>query len=220
MDLDGIKLSELPITQQPPIDGTLVISSATEGSKRINLAAFIQYLKENGDFNKFLNGLEDVVINSPVEGQVLGYDEHFEKWTNIAGGGGGGSSDVEVLSDLSDIKIVSLANGQILKYNILTHKWENTNDTIENLTNVDCVDIEDGQVLIYDATNNKWVNGTVQGGGGGSSTAIIYLTNFDQLPGHGSQTAANAFYSVAIEGLTDMNINDNSGGGGGGVLYA
>lgn len=214
MDLDGIKLSELPITQQPPIDGTLVISSATEGSKRIDLAAFIQYLKANGDFNKFLNGLEDVVINSPVEGQVLGYDEHFEKWTNIAGGGGGGSSDVEALSDLSDIKLVNLTSGQVLKYNVLTHKWENTNDTIENLMNVDCVDIEDGQVLIYDAANSKWVNGTVQGGGGGgSSTAIVYLTSFDQLPDHSSQTVANAFYSVAIEGLVDMYIDNDSGGG-------
>jgi len=128
MDLDGIKLSELPITQQPPIDGTLVISSATEGSKRINLAAFIQYLKDNGDFNKFLNGLEDVVINSPVEKQVLGYDEHFGKWTNIAGG-----NDEINVSDLSDVEFTLLKNGQYLKYDINLQKWINVDGPADGI---------------------------------------------------------------------------------------
>lgn len=174
MDLDGIKLSELPITQQPPIDGTLVISSATEGSKRINLAAFIQYLKENGDFNKFLNGLEDVVINSPVERQVLGYDEHFGKWTNIAGG----NEEIN-LSDLSDIEVTLLKDGQYLKYDNTSHKWINVDgpaDGIIYLNSLDELPTKNNTEVknaLYCVTSRKLIpiDGDIVSGGGDYNNA-------------------------------------------------
>ena len=39
-----------------------------------------------------LNGLSDVNVSSPTNGQVLSYNSTTEKWENKAGGGGGSSA--------------------------------------------------------------------------------------------------------------------------------
>lgn len=71
--------------------------------------------------NTNLDGLTDVAITSPTNGQVLKYNG--TSWINGAetGGGGGGSLGV-----LSDVAITTPTTGQVLKYNGVS--WVNDTD--------------------------------------------------------------------------------------------
>lgn len=65
-----------------------------------------------------LDELDDVVITSPQNNQVLKYNSTSQKWENGTGGG------VSVLDDLTDVVISSPASGQVLRHN--GTNWVNT----------------------------------------------------------------------------------------------
>ena len=103
MDIDGKRLSELPLTYRFADDGTIIMSSATEGSKRIDLATFIELISGGGASSADLANLGDVVINSPADKQILQYDAQFGKWTNRTQEAGN-----QTLNELSDVNITQV----------------------------------------------------------------------------------------------------------------
>lgn len=183
------KLSELPLTQQIANDGTIVLSSASEGSKRIDFETFLQLIGGSAS-TPALDDLNNVVINNPVDRQVLGYDAHFDKWTNIPmeGGGGGGST---TLSGLQDVSLKNPTNNQVLKYNSSTRKWENKaesggggggGDGIILSDTFPMLEKDEVKVLAYTGTidmptwdeNHIYIdyNNRSNSGGGGSGEAV------------------------------------------------
>lgn len=79
-----------------------------------------------------LDELDDVVITSPVDGQVLSFDNATSRWKNTTGGGGGAT----VLNDLTDVTITTPANKQYLRYNSSTLDWENVQADHADLANI------------------------------------------------------------------------------------
>lgn len=75
-----------------------------------------------------LANMSDVDIDTPTDGQVLGYNGTTQKWENKAQAGG-------ALSNLTDVALTTPANGNILRYNSTSQKWENyAGDTILTAT--------------------------------------------------------------------------------------
>ena len=176
------KLSELPLTRQFAGDGTILISSANDGTKRIDLETFLDLIA-GGITTEELSELTDVVINNPTDGQVLKYDEHFGKWTNGTGGGGG-TSDVEYLDDLRNVRIndATLQDGQFLKYDAATNKWINGAggggggaSALSDLTDVNIDNVANNEGLFYDNASHKWIN----------KETINSYENFSELPNWG-----------------------------------
>jgi hypothetical protein len=66
-----------------------------------------------------LNGLSDVTLTSPANGQALIYNSGTSQWTNQVLPGG-------ALSTLTDVSIVTPLDNQVLKYNTASSKWLNS----------------------------------------------------------------------------------------------
>ncbi|MGR3310669.1 MAG: hypothetical protein ACUZ77_07825 [Candidatus Brocadiales bacterium] len=79
-----------------------------------------------------LDELDDVDITSPVDGQVLAFDNATSRWKNTTGGGGGAT----VLNDLTDVTITTPTNKQYLRYNSATLDWENVQADHADLANI------------------------------------------------------------------------------------
>lgn len=112
---------------------------------------------DSSTFTPSLEGLTDVSIDSPEEGQALVYDVESGEWVN------GLVSTVGVLDDLTDVDIDNVTGGQVLKYDQQLEKWINANDAsgvdaLSELTDVTITELSGGQVLKYDQTLEKWVN--------------------------------------------------------------
>ncbi len=100
-----------------------------------------------------LDGLSDVNLGTPTDGQVLKYDATSGKWVN----GTGGVVDVS-MSDLDDVDLTSLADGDILVYVASTQKWTRSNalsnkvDKETGKSLIDLTTVVDG--ASYDSTNH------------------------------------------------------------------
>lgn len=119
-----------------------------------------------------LQNLQDVVLNSPTEGQALIYDATNEVWKNGNGGGSGSST----LSGLTDVNIESPISGEALIYDFLNQEWINGQAGVTNLNGLTDVVIttpRNNQVLKYDSVSSKWINAT--GGGGGGLLPHLYI---------------------------------------------
>ena len=113
-----------------------------------------------------LQNLQDVVLNSPTEGQALIYDATNEVWKNGNGGGSGSST----LSGLTDVNLESPVNGETLIYDSLNQEWINGQagaTNLNGLTDVVLTTPSNNQVLKYDSVNHVWKNANESGGGGG-----------------------------------------------------
>ena len=101
-----------------------------------------------------LDDLNDVVITTPTNNQVLTYNG--TNWVNSASG------VITNLDGLSDVVITTPTNTQVLQYN--GTNWINTNvpslsNTLDDLTDVIVTTPSNTQVLQYNGTN--WVNSSV-----------------------------------------------------------
>lgn len=206
------KLSELPLSRQFAEDGTILISSANNGTKRIDIATFLELIG-GGISSQELSELTDVYINEPADGQVLKYDAHFGKWTNGAGGGGGGTSNVQNLTDLQDVAVVNPDSTCILQYNASTQKWENKTFT-KIYTNIE--DIPNWGVLAY-STNEAFIEfgsskqtimftGAIESGGGEDP---IKLDDIDLGKKGGKKISRNYIYQRLFDDeLTNSQLDD------------
>lgn len=66
-----------------------------------------------------LDGLSDVDISSPSDGDVLTYDSTNSEWVN------GMVSSVSSLDDLTNVTITSPSNNDVLKYDSTSQEWIN-----------------------------------------------------------------------------------------------
>ena len=107
-----------------------------------------------------LNGLDDVYITTPSDGQILKYDGTRNLWVNIPGG-------VAELNDVGDVDISNPSDGQVIVWDNTNAKWVNgtLSYSIDDLDNVDVSSPTDKQILSYDAATSKWRNRS-----GGSTT--------------------------------------------------
>ena len=88
----------------------------------------------------------------------------------------GGVSDHGVLTGLADDDHTLYLN--TTRHDTTTRHTLGTvvpHDNLGDLSNVVLSSVADGQALVYDADLQKWVNGTVSGGGGGSSHDPVTL---------------------------------------------
>lgn len=81
----------------------------------------LQYLFQNGGGggSNTLDGLSDVNLTTPTDGQVLAYDANADEWVNSS------SASPSSIASMSDTDIQSPTNGQTLVYNGTSGKWEN-----------------------------------------------------------------------------------------------
>ena len=71
-----------------------------------------------------LDGLSDVNISSPTDGQVLTYDAENQKWINADG-----AVVIEALGDISDVDLTNLQDGQSIIWDDTNQKWVNYTPT-------------------------------------------------------------------------------------------
>ena len=65
-----------------------------------------------------LDGLSDVNISSPTDGQVLTYDAENQKWINADG-----AVVIEALGDIADVDLTNLEDGQTIVWDATAEKW-------------------------------------------------------------------------------------------------
>ena len=65
-----------------------------------------------------LDGLTDVNISSPTDGQVLTYDATNDVWVN-----GEGATVIESLGDIADVDLTNLQDGQTIVWDATEEKW-------------------------------------------------------------------------------------------------
>ena len=65
-----------------------------------------------------LDGLSDVNISSPTDGQVLTYDAENQVWKN-----GAGATVIESLGDIADVDLTDLEDGQTIIWDAVEQKW-------------------------------------------------------------------------------------------------
>ena len=65
-----------------------------------------------------LDGLTDVNISSPTDGQVLTYDAENQVWKN-----GAGATVIESLGDIADVDLTDLEDGQTIIWDAVEQKW-------------------------------------------------------------------------------------------------
>ena len=94
------------------------------------------------------DGLPDVVLSTPADGQVLVFDGVNNEWIN--------ETLVSRFDDLEDVVVNNPQANDIIGWN--GSDWSNGPLWLNNVRNVDLTQSADGQVLTYDATNNVWVN--------------------------------------------------------------
>ena len=104
-----------------------------------------------------LDGLTDVTITTPTDGQTLIYDANSSEWIN---GNGGGAT---TLNGLSDVDITSATDGQVLMFDGNANEWVNGNggggsSTLGGLTDVTITTPSQGNALTYDAVSLDWIN--------------------------------------------------------------
>lgn len=105
-----------------------------------------------------LDGLDDVTITTPSNGQVLKYDSANDIWVNA-----NETSGSIAIDDLTDVTITSIADGQILVYDSNSSKWINDSLPtpsldVDDLGDVTLTSLANGQILKYDSANNVWIN--------------------------------------------------------------
>lgn len=147
-----------------------------------------------------LQNLQDVVLNSPTEGQALIYDATNEVWKNGNGGGSGSST----LSGLTDVNLESPVNGEALIYDSLNQEWINGQagaTSLNGLTDVVLTTPSNNQVLKYDSVNHVWKNANESGGGGG------LLPHFNIHSEHGSVVTV-----TYPDGVTTITATETSSG--------
>lgn len=82
----------------------------------------LKYLFRNGGGgggSSTLDGLSDVSLTTPTDGQVLAYDANADEWVNSS------TASPSSIASMSDTDIQSPTNGQTLVYNGTSGKWEN-----------------------------------------------------------------------------------------------
>ena len=79
------------------------------------------YLFQNGGGggSSTLDGLSDVSLTTPTDGQVLSYDANADEWVNSS------TANPSSIASMSDTDIQSPTDGQTLVYNSTSAKWEN-----------------------------------------------------------------------------------------------
>ena len=65
-----------------------------------------------------LDGLSDVNISSPTDGQTLTYDAANDVWVN-----GAGATVIESLGDIADVDLTNLEDGQTIVWDATEEKW-------------------------------------------------------------------------------------------------
>lgn len=140
-----------------------------------------------------LNGLSDVVVSSPTNGQVLKYNgTEWVNGTDLAGSGGN-------LEDLDNVTVSSPTNGQVLKYN--GSAWVNDTDatsagsvSLDALSDVTISSPSENQFLRYNGSG--WVNQTV-------SSGVTVFTGLSEASNSG--LTIDRFYLPAITMLSVTN---------------
>lgn len=112
-----------------------------------------KYWAQHGS-NSF-EGLTDVAITSPSNGQVPVYDNTTQKWKN--------GNVATSIDSLTDVDITNVQNGEILVYDTLEGKWVNDSapggGSLANLSDVSVSSATEGNTIIYDDLTNKWLAG-------------------------------------------------------------
>lgn len=146
------------------------------GSVRVSIYAAV-----TGDsISLNLDGLTDVSVSSPLNGQVLKYNGSY--WVNDTDDAG---TTINSIGDIGDVLITSATPGQVLKFN--GSEWVNDTDdagtTINSIGDIGDVNFAiaptEGQTLVFDGTN--WFNSNpIQSPSGSLYTQVI---------GNGSDTS-------------------------------
>lgn len=100
-----------------------------------------------------LDGLSDVSISSPTDGQVLTYDATNDVWINDEG-----AAVIESLGDIADVDLTNLEDGQTIVWDATEEKWVPGNGGGSSLTAGFGIDIDNGVIKTTDfvGTQAQW----------------------------------------------------------------
>lgn len=148
-----------------------------------------------------LDGLSDVTVTQPSEGQILKYNLIAQSWVNA-------DDPIPTLNGLSDVSLAPQVNiGQVLSYNGTS--WVNS-DIATNLSDLSDVNlntpVSGGQVLQYDFNTGKWINASITFTTSLSSLSDVMLTG---IPTNGQVLQYNS--------ATQRWVNGTISGGTGGI---
>lgn len=141
-------------------------------------------------------------VSSPVEGEILTWDEYNACWTNAR-----------------HIKFsfpYDLIDGQVLTYDYNTESWVNTTFSLNNLSDCDTEYPSSGDVLTFDG--ERWVPQAPGGGdvselGDLSDVNIYYPTDGEVLTYQNGEWVNSSGSNVSsLDDLSDVNISSAQSG--------
>lgn len=160
--------------------------------------------------SKALNELTDVVINTPTNNQVLGYDSITQKWVNQIVGG------IDSIDDIDNITIDNPISGQVLKYTVHNNQgyWTNgdvdfTTATLNSFTDVSISNPINGDILKYNSSTGFWTN--VQLNNSTSSSSELSIIGTDNLLTYSAEREYNVIYNDDSLPSVIRSYNHNTG---------
>lgn len=114
-----------------------------------------------------LDGLSDVTLTSPTDGQRLTYDSATSKWVNE--NPTEGVTDHGLLTGLADDDHTQYLTNA--RHDARDHTAAMSSVVLDDISDVVLTSPADTEVLTYDSGTGKWVNAAAAGGGGGGTPA-------------------------------------------------
>lgn len=164
-----------------------------------------------------IDELEDVIITSPAEDQILVYDG--TNWINAANTGAG----VDALADLTDVDVSDEADGKYLRYDDGEGKWVAADADAVSLSLNDLTDVQTaggfapsaGDALVYN-TLSGWIPGSLSipeaGEGVVGKVEVASAAGIATVQGPGDSASGTASLVVATEQLYDALITNDANG--------
>jgi len=144
----------------------------------------ISYIRYNlkawrplGSSGTVTDGLTNINIVSPNNGEILVYNSSNGNWEN--------SVLSNSFDNLDKINIGNPSNGEVLTYNNISGKWENKapvsdvssgSSDLDGLTDTSLTTVKNAQVLMFNSSSLKWENGDLNIPDGGV-TSLDGLTD-------------------------------------------
>lgn len=182
---------------------------------------------EGGSILLDLDELDDVVITTPADNEVLAYDSGSVTWINQTAAEAGLAADthdhdadysdiahVHALDDLSDVSATDPGNHMALAWDAGENAWIDLALDLGELGNVSDAAPDNGDVLTWDAVAAEWEPAAPAGGAmalddltdvNAAAPADLQLLTWDADPGEWIAADAPAAGPHALDSHTDVN---------------
>jgi hypothetical protein len=202
-----VEVTDLPEKVSPVGNDEIQISDSenSNAAKKIKISSLPS---GGGGGSLSLDGLTDVSVPSPTNGQALVYNNSTSLWTAQTISSGGSTT----LDGLTDVSAPSPTNGQALIYNTSSSQWvaqtlSSGVTTLDGLTDVFTPFPSNGEVLSYSGT--QWTNISLTKNNVGLGN-VDNTSDANKPVSTATQTALNTKQNTLVSGTNIKTVNGSS----------